>query len=153
MKGAILMLQDSFLEVYDKFKLEFFRRIFEQVREREGSLTAMEAFSIEIIHALNEPTVGRFAEFLNISQSNATYKVNSLIRKGYLKKQNSDTDRREYHLVLSEKYYNYTDIMRSYVKTVLGRIEENFSPDEVKLFSDMLERISAEMMPEAGKLT
>lgn len=152
MKGAILMLQDSFLEVYDKFKLEFFRRIFEQVREREGSLTAMEAFSIEIIHALNEPTIGRFAEFLNISQSNATYKVNSLIKKGYLKKQNSDTDRREYHLVLSEKYYNYTDIMRSYVTTVLGRIEENFSPDEVKLFSDMLERISAEMMPEAGKL-
>lgn len=153
MKGAILMLQDSFLEVYDKFKLEFFRRIFEQVREREGSLTAMEAFSIEIIHALNEPTIGRFAEFLNISQSNATYKVNSLIKKGYLKRQNSDTDRREYHLVLSEKYYNYTDIMRSYVTTVLGRIEENFSPDEVKLFSDMLERISAEMMPEAGKLT
>lgn len=152
MKGAILMLQDSFLEVYDKFKLEFFRRIFEQVREREGSLTAMEAFSIEIIHALNEPTIGRFAEFLNISQSNATYKVNSLIKKGYLKRQNSDTDRREYHLVLSEKYYNYTDIMRSYVTTVLSRIEENFSPDEVKLFSDMLERISAEMMPEAGKL-
>lgn len=152
MKGAMLMLQDSFLEVYDKFKLEFFRRIFEQVREREGSLTAMEAFSIEIIHALNEPTIGRFAEFLNISQSNATYKVNSLIKKGYLKRQNSDTDRREYHLVLSEKYYNYTDIMRSYVTTVLGRIEENFSPDEVKLFSDMLERISAEMMPEAGKL-
>ena len=110
----------------------------------------MEAFSIEIIHALNEPTIGRFAEFLNISQSNATYKVNSLIKKGYLKKQNSDTDRREYHLVLSEKYYNYTDIMRSYVKTVLGRIEESFSKEEIELFSSMLMRISAEMMPEAG---
>ena len=36
------MLQDNFLEVYDKFKLEFFRRIFELVREREGSLSAME---------------------------------------------------------------------------------------------------------------
>ena len=150
MKGELSMLQDNFLEVYDKFKLEFFRRIFELVREREGSLSAMEAFSIEIIHALNEPTIGRFAEFLNISQSNATYKVNNLIKKGYLKKQNSDTDRREYHLVLSEKYYNYTDIMRSYVKTVLARIESNFSPEEVQLFSDMLERISAEMMPEAG---
>ena len=69
MKGELSMLQDNFLEVYDKFKLEFFRRIFELVREREGSLTAMEAFSIEIIHALNEPTIGRFAEFLNISQS------------------------------------------------------------------------------------
>ena len=146
-KGEVRVLQDNFLEVYDKFKLEFFRRIFELVREREGSLTAMEAFSIEIIHALNEPTIGRF---LNISQSNATYKVNSLIKKGYLKKQNSDTDRREYHLVLSEKYYNYTDIMRSYVKTVLGRIEDSFSHEETELFSNMLMRISAEMMTEAG---
>ena len=72
------------------------------------------------------------------------------IKKGYLKKQNSDTDRREYHLVLSEKYYNYTDIMRSYVKTVLGRIEDSFSHEETELFSNMLMRISAEMMPEAG---
>ena len=150
MKGELSMLQDNFLEVFDKFKLEFFRRIFELVREREGSLSAMEAFSIEIIHALNEPTIGRFAEFFNISQSNATYKVNNLIKKGYLKKQNSDTDRREYHLVLSEKTYIYADIMRSYVKTVLGRIEESFSKEELELFSDMLVRISAEMMPEAG---
>ena len=128
------MLQDSFINVYDKFKLEFFRRIFELVREREGSLSAMEAFSIEVIHALDEPTVGQFAEFLNISQSNATYKVNNLIKKGYLKKQNSSTDRREYHLVLSEKYYGYTDIMRGYVKTVMDRIEESFTPEETELF-------------------
>ena len=40
--------------------------------------------------------------------------------------------------------------MRSYVKTVLGRIEESFSKEELELFSDMLVRISAEMMPEAG---
>ena len=144
------MLQDNFISVYDKFKLEFFRRIFELVREREGSLSAMEAFSIEIIHALDEPTVGQFAEFLNISQSNATYKVNNLIKKGYLKKQNSPTDRREYHLVLSEKYYGYTDIMRGYVKTVMDRIEDSFTPEETELFSKMLGRISDELMPEAG---
>ena len=144
------MLHDNFISVYDKFKLEFFRRIFELVREREGSLSAMEAFSIEIIHALDEPTVGQFAEFLNISQSNATYKVNNLIKKGYLKKQNSPTDRREYHLVLSEKYYGYTDIMRGYVKTVMDRIEDSFTPEETELFSKMLGRISDELMPEAG---
>ena len=40
--------------------------------------------------------------------------------------------------------------MRSYVKTVLGRIEESFSKEEIELFSSMLMRISAEMMPEAG---
>ena len=144
------MLQDNFLEVYDKFKLEFFRRIFELVREREGSLSAMEAFSVEVIHELDAPTIGQFADFLGISQSNATYKVNNLIRKGYIVKENSDTDRREYHLKLSDKFYCYNGLMQSYIKTVLGRIEESFSKEELELFSDMLVRISAEMMPEAG---
>lgn len=143
------MLEDRFAEVYDKFKLEFFRRIFELVREREGSLSAMEAFSIEVIHAMHEPTIGQFADFLNISQSNATYKVNNLIKKGYLEKQNSELDRREYHLVLTEKYYGYADIMRGYVHTVAGRINDGFSPEEAADFEKMLERISDEMMPEA----
>lgn len=146
------MMEKSFNEVYDKFKLEFFRRIFELVREREGSLTAMEAFSIEVIHALHEPTVGQFAEFLNISQSNATYKVNNLIKKGYLIRQNSETDRREYHLVLSDKYYGYTDIMRSYVETVTSRMREAFTPEESNMFGRLLDRISNEMMPEADAL-
>lgn len=146
------MMERSFIEVYDKFKLEFFRRIFELVREREGSLSAMEAFSIEVIHALHEPTVGQFADFLNISQSNATYKVNNLIKKGYLIRQNSETDRREYHLILSDKYYGYTDIMRSYVDTVVGRIRKSFTPEEAKQFGDMLDRISNEMMPETDNI-
>ena len=146
------MMESSFIEVYDKFKLEFFRRIFELVREREGSLSAMEAFSIEVIHALHEPTVGQFAEFLNISQSNATYKVNNLIKKGYLIRQNSETDRREYHLILSDKYYGYTDIMRSDVDTVVGRIRKSFTPEEAKQFGDMLDRISNEMMPETDNI-
>lgn len=147
-KERKLMLEDKFIEVYDKFKLEFFRRIFELVREREGSLSAMEAFSIEVIHALHEPTIGQFADFLNISQSNATYKVNNLIKKGYLQKLNSEVDRREYHLILTEKYYGYTDIMRSYVQTVVGRMDEKLSPEEAAAFENVLSRISDEMMPE-----
>lgn len=92
-RGELPMLEQNFQSVYEKFKLQFFRRLFSQVREREGSLSAMEAFSVEVIHELDAPTIGQFADFLGISQSNATYKVNSLIRKGYIVKENSDTDR------------------------------------------------------------
>lgn len=67
------MLEQNFQSVYEKFKLQFFRRLFSQVREREGSLSAMEAFSVEVIHELDAPTIGQFADFLGISQSNATY--------------------------------------------------------------------------------
>ena len=144
------MLEENFTEVYEKFELQFFRKVFENVREREGSLSAMEAFSLEVIYLLNESTVGQFADFLNISQSNATYKVNSLIKKGYIVRQNSQTDRREYHLVLSEKFLNYIGLFNSYAHTVMDRIAERFSPEDVRRFDEILSVISRELMPECN---
>ncbi|MBO5544507.1 MAG: MarR family transcriptional regulator [Oscillospiraceae bacterium] len=120
------------------------------MREREGSLSAMEAFSLEIISMLNAPTVSQFADFLNISQSNATYKVNSLIRKGYIIRENSDTDRREYHLVLSEKFYRYMSLLTSYEDLVYERMLQRFSPAELETFSRMMSVISDELMPECS---
>ena len=147
-RGGEIMLEKSFLEVYDKFKLQFYRKVFELVRERDGSLSAMEAFSLEVIKMLDQPTVGEFADFLNISQSNATYKVNSLIRKGYLERQNSQTDRREYHLILSEKFYNYMSLLSSYELTVINRMKEHFSEEDIAKFDEMLQIMSEELMPE-----
>lgn len=145
------MLKENFVNVYDKFKLRFYKSVFELVRERDGSLSAMEAFSLEVIKMLDNPTVGRFADFLNISQSNATYKVNNLIKKGYLERQNSSSDRREYHLVLSEKYYNYMALFSSYQKTVIERIEKRFSPEDLEKFDEILRVISEELMEECMK--
>ena len=142
------MLEQSFNEVYEKFKLRFYKGVFELVRERHGSLSAMEAFSLEVIHILDHPTIGQFADFLNISQSNATYKVNSLIRKGYIIREHSRKDRREYHLSLSDKYYNYISLLSDYQKTVMGRIKERFSPQDVEMFDRMLTVMSSELMPE-----
>ncbi len=142
------MLEKHFSEVYDKFKLQFYRRVFELVRERDGSLSAMEAFSLEVIHMLGEPTVSQFADFLNISQSNATYKVNNLIKKGYLARQNSTIDRREYHLVLSEKYYTYMNIYANYEFTVMRRVMERFPEEDVACFDRILQVMSNELMPE-----
>ena len=144
------MIERNFTELFDKFELQFFRKIFELVRERDGSLSAMEAFSLEVIKILDNPTVGQFADFLNISQSNATYKVNSLIKKGYLERQNSEIDRREYHLVLSEKYYHYENLLISYRQTIIRRIEERFTPDEVRTLDEMLGIVSQELMPEVS---
>ena len=145
------MLEKHFVEVYDKFKLQFYRRVFDLVRERDGSLSAMEAFSLEVIYMLGEPTVSQFADFLNISQSNATYKVNNLIKKGYLERQNSTVDRREYHLILSEKYYTYMNLYANYELTVMRRVQERFPPEDVAVFSRILQVMSDELMPECKK--
>ena len=50
--------------------------------------------------------------------------VSVLKGKGYIVKENSDVDRREYHLKLSEKYYHYNGLMAEYVDTVMERMVE-----------------------------
>ena len=78
------MLEDSFTEVYTKFKLHFYQEIFSAFQDQEAGLSAMETFCMEVILALNEPTVNEFASFVRISSPNAAYKINSLLQKGYL---------------------------------------------------------------------
>ena len=148
--GRIAMFKESFKEVFDKFKFQFFCRIFDLVRERDGSLTAMEAFSLEIIDMLQAPTVSQFADFLDISQSNATYKVNSLIRKGYLVRRVSDLDRREAHLILSEKYRSYMSLLTAYEDKVMDRIADRFPQEDLDTFERILRTMSDELMPECA---
>ena len=141
------MLRKSFTDVYSKFKLQFYRRVFDLVRERDGSLSAMEAFALEVIGMLGKPTVGQFAEFLNISQSNATYKVNHLIQKGYVEKIPSQEDRREIHLQVTDKYMRYWQGGNEALSEGLRRLENRFTPQEMETFSRVI-RALAETLPD-----
>ena len=71
------MLHESILKLYRRLRLDGYRKLFGAVQEREGSLSAMEAFSADLINLLGEPTLRQFAEYSGISQPNATYKVNA----------------------------------------------------------------------------
>ncbi|MCL2606404.1 MAG: MarR family transcriptional regulator, partial [Coriobacteriia bacterium] len=88
------MFEKTFSEVYTKFKLNFYQNTFDRLKERESSLSAAETYAVEVIHALNKPTVSQFAQFLQVSKSNASYKVNALIKKGYIAKVRSNRDKR-----------------------------------------------------------
>jgi DNA-binding MarR family transcriptional regulator len=144
------MLEEVFSEVYTKFKLNFYRGIFERLRERDSSLSASEAFAVEVIYALEGPTISQFAEFLNVSLPNANYKINSLMRKGYVMKVKSSLDRREYHLRTTPKFEQYYAINEAYIQVVMRRIEERFTSLQIEQMEEMLHIISEELMPESG---
>ena len=142
------MLEQAFQDVYTKFKLHFYQEIFSRFQDREASLTTVETFCMEIIQAMGSPTVNEFASFVHISPPNAAYKVNSLIQKGYLKKVQSQSDRREYHIVPTQKYMDYYNVSYTYLSTVLQRVENRFPLEDVKKLEEMLQVISRELMPE-----
>ncbi|MBM6721951.1 MarR family transcriptional regulator [Pseudoflavonifractor phocaeensis] len=142
------MLEQRFEAVYTKFKLHFYQEIFERFQNREASLTTVETFAMETIQALGSPTVNEFASFMRISPPNAAYKINSLIRKGYVQKIQSAQDKREYHLQVTQKYKDYYNISNDYVHVVTERMRQRFTPEECAKLEEMLAIISKELMPE-----
>ena len=140
-------LGSGFRQVYERLKLEFYREVFCAGHDRDVGLSAVEAFSLEVIDQLGRPTIGQFAEFLNISRSNATYKIANLIRLGYVRKERSGPDRREYYLVLTDKYYANAALLDDYVAALVERIRARFTPKEITELAHMLDVISTELMP------
>ena len=142
------MLEQKFEMVYTKFKLHFYQEIFSRFQNREASLTTVEAFDMETILALGRPTVNEVASFMGISSSNAAYKINSLIRKGYVEKVQSEQDKREHHLKVTEKYLRYCNISNDYLHVVMQRIQKRFTQAECEKLEEMLTVIGQELMSE-----
>lgn len=142
------MLRQAFQDVYMKFKLHFYQEIFRRFQDREASLTTVETFSMETIQALGSPTVNEFATFMRISPPNAAYKINSLVKKGYVRKVRSAEDKREYHLLPTQKYMDYYNVSNRYLDVVMDRIARRFSPEECAQLERMLSVVSQELMAE-----
>ena len=65
-----------------------------------------------------------------------------------MEKVQSKEDKREYHLYVTRKYLDYYNISHHYVDTVLSRLEERFSKEELEVVSRVLQAVDKELMPE-----
>ena len=74
--------EELFAKVYTQFKMHFYRAVFRNFENREATLTTVETFCMEVIHAMGRPTINEFASFLRMSSPNAAYKVNNLVKIG-----------------------------------------------------------------------
>ncbi|MFC4805639.1 MarR family winged helix-turn-helix transcriptional regulator [Filifactor villosus] len=142
------MIGEALNAVYSKFKLNFYRRVFQTFENREASLTTIETFFVELIYALNGPTVNELSRFTGMSQPNVAYKITNLEKKGYVKRIRSKEDKREVHLEVTEKFQKYYGINYEYLQIVSQRIMDRFPQEDVEKLKEMLEIVSDELMEE-----
>ena len=133
------MLNDRLSKLYKNFRLTHYKSLFGNIREKSGSLSATEAFAADVIYLLGNPTIKQFADCLGISQPNASYKINNLVSKGYVIRTQSDDDRRESRLQLSDKFYNYIGPGNSLVDSAAEKLMKRYSPAEIARFEEMLD--------------
>jgi DNA-binding MarR family transcriptional regulator len=132
------MLYEAVTDLYKKFRLIHYRELFGKIREKDGSLSATEAFAVDVIYLLGNPTLSQFAEAIGVSQPNATYKANNLAAKGYVVKTLSEDDKRECRLMVSDKFYSYYDTSNSFILKAVEKLSDEFSEEEIKIAEKML---------------
>lgn len=146
------MLEKSIARVYNKFKLHLYGQVLRDPEDIEDALSPREIICMEVISVLRRPTVKRFAKYAKLSQPNAAYRVQQLVRKGYITKVQSQHDKREFRLCPTAKYReNYGSAME-YFDLVAERMRGRFSEEEIALFDRMLSTVATELMPEIRSL-
>ena len=142
------MLKDLISSLSNKSRIYFCTQIFSRFDTPEVDLTNVESYCMECILALAEPSVQEFAHMMGISAPNAAYKVNALIRKGYIEKTQSTLDKREFYLKPTKKFLDIYYTRNDYADKLAKRIEDRFSAEDIDKFEDMLKIIINELTPE-----
>lgn len=136
-----LSIIENIIGIYRCIKLLGYKDMFCGIKEKAGSLSATEAFSADIINIMGEPTVTEFAEYIGISQPNATYKVNCLVAKGYLEKTVNSSDRREIHLKTSEKFSGYYKEDMKPIEQAIDTLKEKYTEHELEIAEKVLSEL------------
>lgn len=92
-------MEKSFEMLYSLFRARYCRRIIQSQQSGMKGITPTESYCAEVICLMDGPTITEFSRFLGISPSNAHYKIARLEQKGYIIKEPSQQDKREYRLL------------------------------------------------------
>ena len=139
------MLYKKVKSLYETLRLRHYRELFSRVQERDGSLSATEAYAADVIYLLGDPTVSAFADTLGISQPNATYKINNLVSKGYAARGANDADRRECRVSVGDRFYSYYNTDYPFIAESVEQLKKNYTPQELELLERMLDDMNRAM--------
>lgn len=141
------MLEEQFEKLYLMFRTNYYRELLCGAMG-PGGISASESFCAELIYLLKRPTVSSFARHLGISVPNANYKINALVKKGYVTRVPCPTDQRVVLLEVTDKFLGSYGLNNQGNALLMQRIRTRFTEDEVARLEDTIERVTTLMDPD-----
>lgn len=88
------------------------------------------------------------ARFFKVTKANATNMVSSLVRQGYLQKEQSREDRRSFLLVPTEKAMDLVE--RTYMEyyKIMEKLKENMGNRDFETFISLIEKANSILLEE-----
>lgn len=106
-----------------------------------ADLSMRQVHSLQTIADMEMPTFGDVAERLKITKPSVTALVAALIRKGYVQKIQSAEDRRAYHIVLTRKGEDFTQLHQLTHRKMAQFIAQNLSEAEIEQLAALLQKV------------
>lgn len=142
------LIKKNFTLVYEKYKGNFYQNLFQWMDKKETALTPVETVTAEVINILEEPTVNELVQFLRVSYPNIAYKINSLVNKGYLEKVQSEKDKREFKLRLTDQFYSYYNNKNEYTFESIDKLGEELTDEQAAALNSVLEKLDQDLLSE-----
>lgn len=142
-------LEVSLLEMEEYIHKKYKNHIEKIMTKQEFSRFSINhMYYLEYIYTLNNPTFSQLAQALNVSKPSVTAMIKKLTDKGYVKKMNSEQDKREFHIYLTDRGKEILNVELEVYKNFTDRISRYLSEDEIELFSKLVSKIILNMKKE-----
>lgn len=124
-----------------------------QVEEsmKEFDLTAVQWHPLVIIDLKQADTPAEVARIVNTDTGAMTRMLDRLEKKGFIKRERSETDRRVVKLKLTDKGNQVTKKLMPTVATVLNKALQGFTREEYELFKSLTMRMLNNLNPDEVK--
>ncbi len=131
-------LRKTIEEIYSHILIRYYQKLFTHNNKEITGLNAMEISMLEVIYHLQQPTYSELSAFIHISQPNLTYRINNLIKKGYVESITDVKDKRRHYLKVTGKYLDFYEIDNEYLNQLSWKVLKKLSPTDKQVLEKIL---------------
>ena len=111
----------------------------------DEGFTARQLEYVDAIHRLGNPNLGEIAQALKLSKPSVTAIVEKLAGKGYVRKFQSDEDRRSFHVHLSAKGRKLVQMHNDTHQKIADLFSQNLDEKDLKALVTILNKMVSKL--------
>lgn len=108
----------------------------------DTAMSKQELFTLMTVNRLKEATMGQLSDHMNFPMSTATGIVDRLVKRGYMERSKSDSDRRIVVISLTEKGKAISDKMKSMILSYIRKAYDVLNEEERGMLLAVFDKVT-----------
>lgn len=110
-------------------------------QDQFAELSMRQVYYLETILRMESPTFGEVAQKLEVTKPSVTAIVEKLIQKGYVKKIQSEEDRRTFHILPTTKAAEFSELHQATHRQMAQLLTQNLNETEIQQLAGLLQKV------------